>query len=279
MPVLFKTAGEFFCEERISQFSFLPMDAVTVTRPELLFREGEFSPETVLMILVPYYTGKGENLSAYAVSRDYHLYMRGLGARLVDYLSERLTPYTFRFFADHSPIDERLAAVRAGLGVLGDSGLLLNPRYGSFHFIGEVITDCPPPGGTPVHPVRGCEHCGACRAACPTGALTGQGDCLSAITQRKGELTEDEISLMYRTGTVWGCDVCQLVCPHNRAALSGAHTPIRFFHEERIPHLTAAALVAMSDEEFSARAFSWRGRATIARNLAAYEERKKKNKK
>ena len=72
---------------------------------------------------------------------------------------------------------------------------------------------------------------------------------------------------MRQNGLVWGCDVCQLVCPHNRRIIRrGADTPIAYFREERITHVDSAILDAMTEEAFSARAYAWRGRAVIRRN-------------
>ena len=110
-----------------------------------------------------------------------------------------------------------------------------------------------------------CIHCGACKRACPTGILSGDGcDCLSAITQKKGELSEGEAELMRKFNTVWGCDECQKACPYNK---SPNITPIEFFRRDRIPKLTSEILNGMSKEEFTKRAFAWRGRKTVERNL------------
>ena len=67
------------------------------------------------------------------------------------------------------------------------------------------------------------------------------------ITQKKGELTESELDLMVKVGTVWGCDVCQRVCPHN---INAQVTPIRFFKDNRITNLTESVLLELEDEEF-----------------------------
>ena len=98
--------------------------------------------------------------------------------------------------------------------------------------------------------------------------------CLSAITQKKGELTEWEISLMREHNTVWGCDVCQSVCPFNKEP---ALTPVSFFYEDRIPHLTREVLDTMNKPTFKKRAFAWRGRKTVERNLDILENTKKDN--
>ena len=268
-------ADRVFASENITEYGILPMDAVHVMRPELFQRGEPIVPKSVLLFLVPYYSGPAENLSLYAVSRDYHLYMQDLTARLISELSVAYPHAAFRAFSDHSPINERYAAARARLGILGDNGLLINEKYASLVFIGEIFSDLAAPQDAPLYPIATCEHCGACRRACPTGALTGEGDCLSELTQRKGELSEETVDLMLRYRTVWGCDLCQTACPHTRRVIAANGTsPVAFFHEERIPYLTSDILGGMDAATFKTRAFSWRGRTTIARNLAAYEAKK-----
>ncbi len=268
--------ARFFSAEGIEAFGFLPYSACRITRSDLIERRVAFCPRSAIIFLVPYYTGPADNLSLYAVSRDYHLYMAALFERLIAMLRTECPEGEFCAFADHSPIDERHAAVTAGLGIYGDNGLLIHPTYGSLVFIGEILSSLPPPDGTVLHPPAACEHCGACRRACPTGALVGQGDCLSELTQRKGDLPPEAFSLMRRHRTVWGCDLCQTACPHTRRAIgAGVTTPIPFFHEARLPHLDTATLAAMSPEEFKTRAFAWRGRKTVERNLLHYEAEEK----
>lgn len=228
----------------------------------------EFTPRAAIVYLVPYYTGETVNISRYAASLDYHLGMREISARVIAHLSASYPGAHFLGYGDHSPIDEVHAALISGLGIAGDNGLLISPTWGSYVFIGDILTDLDPAllGAIPPRAARGCSHCGACRRACPTGILRGEGsDCLSAITQRKGELAEEEAKLMRKYGTAWGCDVCQTVCPHNRAPKI---TPVEFFHRERITELTPEILKGMTRVEFSRRAFAWRGRKTVERNLA-----------
>jgi epoxyqueuosine reductase len=256
--------------EYIEYAAALPYEACRILRPYLVERLFPFVPQSVILFLVPYYAGKAENLSCYASAKDYHLYMKGLFTRVCPALQEK-SGYSFYGFADHSPIDERLSAAQAGLGMRGDNGLLIHPRYGSFVFIGELLTDMPPEtagAGLP-QAVSACRGCGACVRACPSGCLAGSGkECLSAITQKKGALNEQERALLQAGGSVWGCDCCQLVCPHNAVAMQAEnHTPIPYFRQNRIKRLTRACLDAMSEEEFSARAFSFRGRAPLERNL------------
>ncbi len=270
---------EFMEREGISDLAALDFSSCRVTLPRLLDAHPALKPKTALLYLVPYYAGKTENLSVYAAARDYHLFFKDFSARLIAALEEAFPGSVSVAFSDHSPIDERDAAARAGLGIIGRNGLLITPRYASFVFIGEVITDVPAENFScfvSPTPPKYCEDCGACRRACPTGILRGEGnDCLSEITQRKGELSDADFDLMVKHRTVWGCDLCQLACPHAIRAIreGSAETPVPFFRESLTPRLTYRMIEEMPTEEFSARAYAWRGRKTLLRNLAEYEKR------
>lgn len=266
-----KEINSFFEKEKIEYFSVLPYSLCRETAPEIMARES-FLPKSVIIFLVPYYTGAGVNISRYAVSRDYHIAIREISSRLIALLSEKFPESSFRAYGDHSPLDERHAAISAGLGILGENGLLINEKYGTYVFIADVVTDISPKAlgakDTP-EALRFCTRCGACKKACPTGILRGEGnDCLSFITQKKGELSKEEAALMREYNTAWGCDECQSVCPYNKNAKT---TPVPFFYEERIENLTAEILSSMSKAEFNSRAFAWRGRKTVERNLKILE--------
>ena len=273
-----KTFIDIFKENGMDSYAAIPFEKCRVTRPYLLDRIPDFHPEAALVFLLPYYTGTPDNISAYAAGRDYHQFMKRFLKELTEGLSAQFPNHRFFGFSDHSPIDERLAAVKAGLGVFGKNGLLLTEKYSSFVFLGEVITDLPAGEMTPQsdNVIRSCIGCGACLRACPTGILRGESDvCLSALTQKKGELSDTEKDMIRRFGSAWGCDVCQNVCPYTKAALEAGTlmTPVSYFYEDRILHLSEADLEAMDEEHFLSRAFSWRGRSTIQRNLKILEEK------
>ncbi len=264
---------DLFSTLAIDSYGALAIEDADIINARLLSRE-DFVPRSILVFLVPYYAGETVNLSRYAAARDYHIAIKDITERLIAGIKERFPEAHAKGYGDHSPIAERTAALRAGLGILGDNGLIIHEKYGTYVFIGDVITDLAPEalGAKPPLPLRTCEHCGKCRAACPTGILRGESmDCLSAITQKKGTLAEQEIALMRKYNTVWGCDICQTACPHNRAP---KETPIPFFKEDRIPHLTGEALEKLSDEAFFERAFAWRGRNVVDRNLLIFERNK-----
>lgn len=259
--------AEFFDSEKIEYRAVLDYAQTRVINADIMERE-HFTPRSVILFLLPYYAGECENLSRYAAARDYHLAIRDVSERLIAVLRESFPDCSAKGYGDHSPIDERDAALSAGLGVLGDSGLLINESYGTYIFIADVVTDIPPEqlaDDFSAKPHRGCISCGACKRACPTGVLRGESfDCLSAITQRKGELSDSEVDLMRKFNTVWGCDLCQSSCPYNKEPKT---TPITFFLEDRITRLTSDRLASMSKAEFNERAFAWRGRRTVERNL------------
>ena len=273
---MIEQAMALFKAEHIDRTAHLPFALCRATKEELLLRE-DITPRTVILFLMPYYVDTPDNFSAYAAAEDYHYFVKELSARLLPALEALFPTYRFLCFTDHSPIDERHAAVLSGLGVFGKNGLLLTKEYSSFQFIGEIVTDLPPEalGEYRVFPFLSCEDCGACKRACPTGILRGEGeDCLSAITQKKGELSAEEKALMRAHRTAWGCDVCQNVCPYTlRAKASGSiYTDIPFFKENRITHFSGEMLSSLDKQAFARRAFGWRGRRVAERNAKILED-------
>jgi epoxyqueuosine reductase len=264
---MFAFLSRFFEKNRIDCFAPISLADCSVVRSYLLERAG-IADGTAILVAIPYFTSacadEGRNLSAYAVSRDYHGFFAALFDELLPQLRERFPAHKFVGFADHSPIAEVEAAARAGLGVIGQNHLLITERYSSYVFLGEIVTDAKI--DCTVGEIRTCEGCGLCQRACPMDEI---GTCLSALTQKKGALTADEQATILRYGSVWGCDICQAVCSHTKRAIESGtvYSPIAYFEEEPIAHLTSEILDAMSDEDFQKRAYAWRGRETIARNL------------
>lgn len=232
----------------------------------------------VLVAAFPYYAGEAPgNLSLYCRGEDYH---QALARRLEGVcraLGEAHPQHRFVAGTDNSPIPELAAAELAGVGRRGGHGLRIVPPYGSYVFLGTILTDWEVPQTGPAPGTLCPEHCGLCQKACPTGALTAQGcdaaKCLSELTQRKGELTPQQARHIRTSPTVWGCDLCQTACPHNQRA---ALTPLPEFREALLPTLTLADLEGLSNKAFrrqyARRAFSWRGIAPLRRNLEEKEK-------
>ena len=273
---MFSFLSDFLQKKHIDCFAALPLEECRVVRPYLLEKAG-IEDGSVILLAVPYYTPHCEdprrNLSAYAIAKDYHLFFKGLFEEILPLLKARFPANRFAAFADHSPIDEVMAAAKAGLGVIGKNHLLITERYSSFVFLGEIVTDASLP--SQIHEIRACMDCGACRSACP---MTRKGcQCLSSVTQKKGELSPEEEDLLRNHPLVWGCDICQEVCPHTSAAKSFGtiYSPIPFFYEDILSHLTPVSLMALSDQAFSERAYAWRQRGTVERNLLLKQQKEK----
>lgn len=222
-------------------------------------------PQAVICVLFPYHVPlASRNLSRYAVGPDYHSVVRELLAQAAQKLQNSCPTYQFVPFTDSSPIPEVRAAVACGLGVQGDNGLFIHPQYGSWVFIGELVTDAPLPVNEGKN--AGCLHCGACARRCPANALQSggrigpdAGRCLSALTQKKGELTQEQAALLHKGGSVWGCDICQEVCPMNRGI---SDTALPQFRRELHP-----VLLPGESRSLPNRAYHWRPAAVIERNL------------
>ena len=122
-----KRLADFFKEEKIEYFSVIPYTSCVVKRADIMARES-FVPRSVIVMLVPYYSTTVRNFSAYAAACDYHIYIKGLTDRLSIVLNREFSDAHFKGYGDHSPIDERHAALISGLGVLGENRLLINEK-------------------------------------------------------------------------------------------------------------------------------------------------------
>ncbi len=188
--------------------------------PRLIF-EGARS---VISVLLNYYPKKEQQdaeapvLSKYAYGKDYHFVLKEKLNLLLKYIQEEIAPCNGRPFVDSAPVLDKAWAAKAGLGWIGKHSNLISVEHGSFFFIGELIVDLPlePDQKT----VR--DHCGTCTRcidACPTQAIVAPGivdarRCISYQTiELRGEL-DDKLKDQFKN-RVFGCDICQDVCPWN----------------------------------------------------------------
>ncbi|WP_206886287.1 tRNA epoxyqueuosine(34) reductase QueG [Alicyclobacillus mali (ex Roth et al. 2021)] len=212
--------------------------------------------------------------SCYVYGEDYH---RVLSERLTA-LAKRLEKVIgrelrYRVAVDTSPLVDRRVAERSGLGWIGKNGMLFSPRYGSYVFLGSLLLDIeiedvehrPPDVG------KHCGDCDLCMRACPTQAFVSPGElnataCLSYVTQMKGLIPRPYRKPLGRR--VWGCDVCQQVCPHNRVR-APAHDP-PFSPDADVAYPDLVRLLEMSNRQFlrayGRSAMAWRGVRTLQRN-------------
>lgn len=226
---------------------------------------------TLIVAVFPYYcVGENELFSKYCTVYDYHKVVKEEFDRIfapmgVEYLS----------FADISPFREKQLAESLGLGEIGEHNLLLTEDYGSFVFLGEALLKEELPEKTGTFP-KLCTHCGACRKACPTGALQEgfqKEKCLSFLSQKK-ELSAEEQVLYRQSPLVWGCDICQLACPASEGAKK---TPIKDFMQASLK-LTKEEIMTLSEDEFQKKyqdyAFSYKGIEILRRNVRLQDEYK-----
>ena len=269
------TLNEAFAAAGAAAWGGLPFSelAEDMTQAAIAKAEGLCpNPRNVLVAAFPYYAGERPgNLSLYARGRDYHQVITGRLNTICDILRENYKNGVFLPAADNSPLPERQAAWRCGIGLRGKNGLVILPPYGSYVFLGTILTDAELelPSRTPS---LSCVGCGKCLTACPGGALGEAGvdldRCLSELTQRKGELTAEQGALLKNHSLIWGCDTCQRVCPYNAAP---ALSPLPEFRERLVDTLEGADLDGLTNrtfrEKYGDRAFAWRGPAPLRRNL------------
>jgi epoxyqueuosine reductase len=180
---------------------------------------------SVVSLLYNYYTDKVQKdpaapvLSKYAYGTDYHFVMKEKMNQLFDFIKSNFGAVEGRVFVDSAPVLDRAWAKKAGLGWIGKNSHLISKKAGSFVFIGEVILNLEleynliPEGDF-------CGSCNRCIEACPTDAILSNrtldaGRCISYLTiENKGPITMDLKGAL--SNRVFGCDICQDVCPWNR---------------------------------------------------------------
>lgn len=210
---------------------------------------------------------------------DYHTALRERLKLLSTWLEEHVKGVRIESMVDTGALVDRAVAERAGIGWSGKNCSIITPEFGSYVYLGELITNIPFAPDKPMEDE--CGDCRLCLDVCPTGALIqgGQLDaqrCIAFLTQTKGTLPDEFRS--HIGNRLYGCDTCQTVCPKNKGK-------INWIHEEFIPDPELAKplltpLLTISNREFKAKfghvSGSWRGKKPIQRNailaLAHFKE-------
>jgi epoxyqueuosine reductase len=210
-------------------------------------------------------------VARYAAGPDYHRYLWDRLNLLADWLRAEAPGSEAEAVADTAPLLERDFARRAGLGWVGKNTMLIHPRRGSFFFLGAVLTSLDLPADPPFAGSH-CGTCTACLTACPTGAFPGPfvldaTRCISYLTIELRGPVPDEFREPLGDW-LYGCDVCQDVCPWNRKPAG----PAAFPHHPELAALDPVELLGLDEAAFRARfkkTSLWRNRRPgLLRNAA-----------
>lgn len=244
--------------------------------------------KSIIVVAVPY-TSKDETLQhkRYVVSRsswgtDYHIVIQEVLKEVSEALKERYGA-TSVTLTDNHMLHDRHMAMLAGLGHYGKNTLLINESYGSFFFIGSIVTDLELEEYeySKETPKDICGSCNRCIKACPTGAISEERyinakRCLSYLTQSKDEIPSEFIGKMRKF--TFGCDFCQLACPYNK----DIETDIFYrFLPTGKEQITPHDLVPLSNKTFKQKygdlAASFRGKNVLLRNALVISANTKNN--
>ena len=265
--------GFFACG--ISKADFLPEDAKRVRKwldkgfhAEMAYMENHFEiridpvkilegAKSVISVLYNYFpkeiipSDDNYKISKYAYGKDYHFVMKDKLKELLLFIEEETGEKNSRAFVDSAPVLDRAWAAKSGLGWIGKNTNLITKKQGSFFFIGEIITaleldysDMPIP--------KSCGHCTQCIEACPTHALrpyeVNANKCISfqTIENKSGTIPEDLKGKF--EDWVFGCDICQDVCPWNRFSI--ANIEPEFQPNERLVNMRKADWENLTEDDY-----------------------------
>jgi epoxyqueuosine reductase len=191
-------------------------------------------------------------ISKYAYGKDYHEVIREKLRQLLDFMKEKIGEVNGRGFVDSAPVLERSWAVKSGLGWVGKNGNLISKNSGSFFFLATLITDLSLTYDDPFAK----DYCGSCRKcidACPTDAILEEkvidgSKCISYFTIELRDMVIPEEQKGKFNNWMFGCDVCQDVCPWNR--FSKPSTEIGLSPIPEILNLTTSEWEALSEDSF-----------------------------
>lgn len=208
--------------------------------------------KTIIICAFPYKVKQQppKFLSRYAAVPDYHNICGDMLNAACKKLKETYPQNTFEYFCDNSPIPEVHTAATAGLGVKGDNGLLITKEYGSFVFLGEIVTDLYVESK---NQYKECSHCGKCKTACPVAL--DKTACLSDLSQKK-HLADEQLQILRKNHILWGCDICGHACSTNEhAKITDINEFVDGYRNEYI-----------MGEDTTNRPYTWRGEGVIKRN-------------
>ncbi|WP_188207007.1 tRNA epoxyqueuosine(34) reductase QueG [Alkalibacillus aidingensis] len=225
---------------------------------------------------------KGERRGLFARAswgKDYHDVLREKLQKIGEFLDERVEGVQYKSMVDTGELHDRAVAERAGLGYVGKNCALITKEYGSYVYLGEMITNIPFEPDEPVE--DGCGDCNICVDRCPTGALVQGGQINASRCIAYQTLTKDFMPDEFREkvgNRIYGCDTCQQVCPKNKGIDFHLHKELEPEPERVKPKLEPLLKISNREfkETFGDMSGSWRGKKPLQRNaiiaLAHYKE-------
>ncbi|MBW8351693.1 tRNA epoxyqueuosine(34) reductase QueG [Bacillus sp. IITD106] len=269
------------------QSGFEEKDIDKRTDPSLIFD----GPRSIIAIALAYPSRmrdapkgkKGERMGIFCRASwgiDYHVLVREKLEQLASYIDSRVPNSRFKLMVDTGELVDRAVAERAGIGWSGKNCSIITPEFGSYVYLGEMITNLPFEPDEPLHDQ--CGECRLCLDACPTGALVQAGQlnaqkCIAFQTQTKGFLADEFRGKL--GNRIYGCDTCQTVCPKNKGMDFHVHPNMEPDPEIAKPLLQPLLAITNRDfkEKFGSISGSWRGKKPIQRNaivaLAHFKEK------
>lgn len=302
----FEELRDFYChrKENNLQNEFEEKDIEKRINPNLSMEEGK----TIISIAFPYYHNNDEaknheevdleiknseeanyqqdnkskennGFSIYTKRSDYHRVVNSYLGKICEYI-ESLGGKA-KSFVDSNSLPERYIAYLAGIGFIGRNNMIITKKYGSYVFLGEIITDlnidCNDKRSfNEISEYKECIACDRCIKECPTKSINrtkiNPNICLSYITQKK-EISDKEIGLL--KGNVFGCDFCQLKCPYNENAVTNV---LKEFETLEYMNDEVSTFAAMDNkffkEKISGTSCGWRGKNVIRRNAIIHMHNK-----
>lgn len=244
--------------------------------------------KTVVSLLYNYFPGHQKttaedapNLSRYALGEDYHFVVKRKLLEFTEQVQDALGPCAGRVFVDSAPVLEKAWAAKAGLGWIGKNSNLISPKKGSYFFLAEWLTDMEMAADNPIPDY--CGDCTRCIDACPTQAIqpysVDGSKCISYFTIELKEAIQGVEPHVFKDW-MFGCDICQEVCPWNR--FSEPHTETAFLPKPDLIQMSRNEWKQMNQETFqrvfSKSAIKRAGYKGLMRNIEFLDSYKNKEK-